>query len=397
MQNYRIFVFLPVALSGLALSALLPVLTPLTRRLELADSQGGAIVSIGSVAMALCAAAWGRYSDRKGRKAAFLAGFAGLSLGYVLFIVVTLAGMSGVMSGMSLFFTLVFARILVGVALPAIPSSAQALIADNTDAQSRSGAMALLGLANGVGLVLGPALGGALAILGLIWPLIATCFLCALGFILIYLRMPQSAPRSDTQAVEKAQMSANLVVWLLISFLTFTTIITLQVCAGYFLQDRLSVHDTEAARILATVLTATGVALIAFQALQLKVLKWSELRLGLVAPFVMSCGLALLLGTASLVSYSVAYALMGIAAGMALTASAAGASNAVGPSHQGLVGGYIAAAQGASAIVAPIASTLIYERWPTLPFWLLICLAWVGFALVAGLALSRRNVAAAES
>lgn len=388
-QDYKKFVFVPVALSGLAIGVIMPILTPLTRSLNLADSQGGAIVSIGSVAMALTASAWGRYSDRYGRRAGILAGFAGLSLSYALFVLVTLAGLQGLMTGTALFLSLVFARVLVGAALPAIPASAQALIADNTDESERGGAMALIGLANGVGLVVGPAFGGALALMGLIWPLVVTCLLCAFGFMLIYLRMPNAGFSAQESVSDKPQLTHALATWIFMGFLTVTTIVTLQVCAGYYIQDRLTVTGAAAARYLALALTSTGVALILFQVVQMKWLKWSELRLGLVAPFVMVLGLAILLSTASIGAYCLAYAIMGVGAGMSMTAISAGAANAVGPAHQGLVGGYIAASHGAAAIVAPISSTLIYEQSVELPFFLLMGLAALAFVIVLVLALRR--------
>jgi len=59
MNKLKATIFLCVALSGLATSVILPILAPLIRELNLSESQGGWMVSIGSVAMALMAAFWG--------------------------------------------------------------------------------------------------------------------------------------------------------------------------------------------------------------------------------------------------------------------------------------------------------------------------------------------------
>lgn len=384
MSSYQKFVFFSVAVSGLALSVIMPILTPLTRELGLADRYGGAIVSFGSIVMALSAAYWGRISDARGRKTGLVAGFVGLTVGYIIFTAIVLFGLRGLMAGMGLFVSLALARGFIGAFLPAVPVSAQALVADNTTSSERSAGMALLGLAQGVGMVVGPAIGGILAGVDLVLPLFFTITLSCLGALWIGFAMNNTAPPVRSEDSTKIAVRENgLWVWLLMGLCTFAAIITIQVCAGYFVQDRLNVSGTAAANILANAFCVVGATLIIAQALQMKLLKWSPVRLAVMGGPSLAAGVICLLGASDPWVFYVAYGLMGIGAGMLITAVNSGASLAVGPDEQGRIGGLVGAAQGLAAIVAPFGGTVLYEINPRLPFWiLLVALGIALFSLV---------------
>lgn len=373
MKSYQRYVVVAVVVSGLALSVIMPILAPLTRELGLADRHGGAIVSFGSIIMALTAALWGRLSDARGRKAGILAGFIGLAIGYALFTTIVIFGLRGLIAGTGLFLALALARGFTGAFLPAVPVSAQALIADNTTSSERSAGMALMGLAQGVGMVVGPAIGGILAGVNLVLPLYFTIGLAAIGAFWIGLRMENSPPMA--RPAERARLSVRkngLWSWLLNGFCAFAAIITIQMTAGYLVQDRLNIAGSEAARVLSIAFCVVGVMLIFAQAVQMKVLKWSPLRLGVTGGPLFALGIICLLHSSAPLMFYGAYALMGVGAGMLTTGVSSGASLAVGPEDQGRIGGLVGAAQGIAAIVAPFGSTVLYELDPRLPFLLLL-------------------------
>lgn len=380
MKSYQRNVFMSLAISGLALGVIMPILTPLTRELGLADSQGGAIVSIGSVAMALSAAFWGRYSDKRGRKAGIMAGFVGILIGYIVMTALFWAGLQDILKGTVLFVLLLAARSFVGVFLPAIPSSAQALIADNTRPEERASAMALLGLGNGVGMVVGPALGGIVAMAGLLYPMGMTVILALIGLIIVSRSMPSGLAGQASQSAARLSPWGNGVwVWMLCAFLIYCAIITMQVSAGFFLQDRLGVSGSTAAQVLAIALTMVGVMLIITQILQMKLLQWGPRRLGVVGGLTFAGAILLLLVSHSALMCYLAYGIMGLGAGMLVTCVSSGSSMAVGPDQQGQVGGLVAVAQGVAAIIAPYGSTVLYEQAMDRPF----VVAAAGLALVA--------------
>ncbi|MDA8991576.1 MFS transporter [Opitutales bacterium] len=108
---------------------------------------GGALGSLYAILQFVFAPIWGRYSDRVGRRSVLLLTLGGTCLGYGLWI---FAGS---------FWILVLSRIIGGVASGNL-SVATAAIADVTSRKDRSKGMAIVGIAFGLGFVLGPALGG---------------------------------------------------------------------------------------------------------------------------------------------------------------------------------------------------------------------------------------------
>ncbi len=108
---------------------------------------GGALGSLYAILQFFFAPIWGRLSDRVGRRPVLIYTLGGTALGYALWI---FAGD---------FWVLVLSRILGGVASGNL-SVATAAIADVTSREARSKGMALVGIAFGLGFILGPALGG---------------------------------------------------------------------------------------------------------------------------------------------------------------------------------------------------------------------------------------------
>jgi len=108
---------------------------------------GGILGSLYAVLQFVFAPIWGGLSDRYGRKPILMFTLFGTALGYFLWI----------MSGN--FWLLVVSRLIGGMAGGNI-SVATAAIADVTSREKRSKGMAFVGIAFGLGFVLGPAIGG---------------------------------------------------------------------------------------------------------------------------------------------------------------------------------------------------------------------------------------------
>ncbi len=390
-KHIKALIFTCVALSGLASAAILPILAPLIRSLHLSVSQGGWMLSIGSLAMAATAAAWGAASDRRGRRFVMLTGFAGLFVTYVLFTAAVWQGLGATITGTALFLLVTVTRAGIGVFLPAVPTAAQALMADHTAAHERSAGMAIIGAASGVGLVLGPALGGVLALRGLVWPLVLATGLCLAAFFVVLAMVPTAAPRAHVQQAGVSPFAPALRPWLLAGVLTWCAIVTVQVSTGFYFQDKLGLSTAQAGPQLAIALTLVGLALLATQTVQVKLLRWPARRMVLTGIVFWLVGLLVLLFTESAASYFAAYAAMGVGAGFTLPGAMTGASLAVPAERQGAAAGLASATQGIGFVVAPLGSTLLYEVEPSLPLW---CLAGLMVLLFAWLA--RPSMAAAR-
>ncbi len=111
---------------------------------------GGILGSLYSVLQFLCAPLWGALSDRIGRRRTLLITVSGLALSYVLWCFA------------ASFWLLVLARI-IGGAMGGNLSVATAAVADVTSREKRSSGLALVGIAFGLGFIIGPAIGGLCA------------------------------------------------------------------------------------------------------------------------------------------------------------------------------------------------------------------------------------------
>lgn len=371
MNRTKIVIAISIALSVLATTLILPILAPLIRELHLSVGQGGLMLSIGSIVMVVAAPFWGTISDRFGRKTVIVTGFLGILTGYAIYTLVVVVGLSGRIAVAAIFVALTASRAFVGAFLSAVPAGGQALMADITDARDRSGGMAIIGAATGLGLIIGPAVSGLLVTGGVTWPLFAAIALCALGAMVSLFFLDATPVHAQTRMRKTSLFSASLRPWLVAGILLWVAIATIQISAGFYFQDRLGLGTENAARMLAVALTLVGTAMFAAQFLQLRALRFAPRVLVIAGAGLWISGLLFLLSTADAVSYYVAYALMGLGSGFLLPGVMAGASLAVDHDSQGVAAGLVASSQGIGFIIGPAVSTALYEWDKALPFWLL--------------------------
>lgn len=368
MARIRFSIFFSVFVAMVALMIIAPIMPPLIRELGLSETHSGLIISLGSIAMALMAPVWGRLSDIKGRKPVILIGFLGMFVSYVLFTATMYAGLSGLIKGGLLVALLIAARAMVGLFIPAVPSSAQAYMADVTDEKDRSAGMAFIGAANGLGLVLGPAIAGVFALIGLIWPLYIGALLPIIAFVVVLLLIPAHKPMIQDKPPKVNPFQKGVRLYLFAGLVTMLSIVTLQVVGGFYFQDQLSLTTQETARMLSMGLMFSGVAMIITQGIQMKNQKWQPKQLLLVGSLLLVISMALFLFVISLLSYYLAFFLFGVGAGLMMPGFMAGSSLAVSREQQGGIAGLLASVQGISAVIAPILSTSLYQVDRHLPF-----------------------------
>lgn len=141
-------IFLTVFIDLLGFGIVLPLL-PIYAKSFGTDVHGvelGLLMASFSLMQFMFAPAWGRLSDRIGRRPVLMVGLAGSVIFYMLF------GIATVYKSLTLLFV---SRIGAGIAGATI-STAQAYIADTTTVGSRNKGMALIGAAFGLGFTLGP-------------------------------------------------------------------------------------------------------------------------------------------------------------------------------------------------------------------------------------------------
>ena len=155
----------------------------------------GTIVASYSAMQFLFAPVLGRWSDHVGRRPVMLISTAGAALSYVLFAIG-----SGFENHAAALWALLISRVFAGVCGANI-TVAQAYIADITPPENRSKRMGLVGMAFGLGFILGPAISGiALKFFGETGPGWAAAALCAANFLLAFFILAESLQPSSGHA-----------------------------------------------------------------------------------------------------------------------------------------------------------------------------------------------------
>jgi MFS family permease len=130
---------------------------------------------------------WGRVSDRLGRRPFIVAGLFASAVSYLIF------GLAGSLA------TLFMSRIAAGAAGGTI-SVAQAYVADTTGPRDRAHGLGMLGAASGLGVLIGPAIGGYFSGFGYHVPGFIAAALCAANGIAAIFFLPESRRPNGTAA-----------------------------------------------------------------------------------------------------------------------------------------------------------------------------------------------------
>ena len=175
----------------MAMMAFVAVVGPVARVLGLQPWQAGLTVTVSGALWMLLARVWGAASDRHGRRPVLLFGVAGVCVAYAAMCLAIDGSLRVRPSVAWAFLALVLTRGAVGAFYAAIPAISQALIADHVPPQRRAGAMASLGAASGVGLVLGPAAAAWLSQFSLGAPLYGMAVLPLLAWAVLWRALPR--------------------------------------------------------------------------------------------------------------------------------------------------------------------------------------------------------------
>jgi MFS transporter, DHA1 family, multidrug resistance protein len=140
----------------------------------------GWMMSTYSLMQLICAPVWGILSDRYGRKPILSIGVLGYAITLFMF-------------GLAKSFLMLFiARSLSGILSSATMPTAMAYIGDNTPQEEKSKGMGQLGAMVGVGVILGPLMGGLLSTDSLSLPFFVGSGLAFLAFLLVIYLLPES-------------------------------------------------------------------------------------------------------------------------------------------------------------------------------------------------------------
>jgi DHA1 family multidrug resistance protein-like MFS transporter len=173
-----LFITLFVVMVGFGL--IFPIMPFYTMQMGATPLQFGLLLASYSVMQFIFSPIWGSLSDKYGRKPFLLLGLAGFSITFVLF---------GLSTSLWMLFV---SRILGGILSSACLPTAMAYIADTTTEEERGQGMGMLGAAMGLGMIVGPAIGGLFSSWHLGLPFFLAASIAALNFIFTAIFLKES-------------------------------------------------------------------------------------------------------------------------------------------------------------------------------------------------------------
>src|SRR6266571_839725 len=196
-QASVVFVLITLFIDILGMGLVIPILPRLVQNLvggEIGEASFifGLLVSIYAVMQFFCAPILGALSDRFGRRPVILMALAGLGVDYIL------------LSMAPTIWWLVLGRIVAGI-FGATFTPAGAYIADVSPPEKRAANFGLIGVAFGLGFIVGPALGGLLGQSNLRLPFIVCAGLTFLNLLFGLFVMPESLKPENRRAIDWSQ------------------------------------------------------------------------------------------------------------------------------------------------------------------------------------------------
>jgi multidrug resistance protein len=194
-------IFLTVFIDLIGFGIIVPLIPSYSEHLGAQGYVIGLIFASYSAMQFIFSPIWGRLSDRHGRRPILLISTAGAAASYVLF-----ARATGLENHTTALWLMVVSRSFAGLCGGNI-TVAQAYIADITPPAERSKKMGLIGMAFGLGFILGPFIGGeSLRHLGDTGPGWVAAAMCAANFLLAWFILTESHRPDSAQAAPRPHL-----------------------------------------------------------------------------------------------------------------------------------------------------------------------------------------------
>ena len=401
-------------LNGISLSMILPLLAPLIRLLKISELQAGLMVSASALLMSLTAMWISKKPNLQNHYYLLSIGFIGMSITWGLFSGVLSYGLMYSMPIGLLFTLLLLTRSSIGffMAMPQIALQSY-VMTRYLDETTRSQKMASFGALNSAGLILGPFLTTLLIIWGILIPLwLAVLLLTVMSMLIVclYQHNGENAQQSHSKShapnhsaltyhfdedqhiqdpllqKEISQQDSNhsqlvrlsdddlrkSMIWLILGFSLYIAIITLNLTAGFYIQDKFQFNIQQSALYFSQCLLIVGIVSVLMQIAISKWLNWSLTQLLMVGLSSMLIGLILSIYTQQIVIFQLAYVFYGIAVACLMPAFTTGASQSVSINLQTKIAALCTMAQALSLVVAPLMSTGLYQLNIIFPYYLLL-------------------------
>ena len=363
-RHQMTILILSLMATSIGQSLVFAILPPLGREVNLGELQITSIITLSSLVFTFASRRWGRFSDKVGRKPIIITGLVGYTVGTLVFTSVFYAGLTGVLSGLTLYGVLLLARSCQSLVMSATAPTVAAYAADNSSQEKRTSTMAKLGTANSMGTILGPAVSGLLATLGLLAPLYFAGALSATAALLAWRQLPSTPRPQITARQTRAKLrytDPRIVRYLASAIGLFIGFSGIQQTLGFQLQDKLSLSGIQTAQMTGAALMVSAIFTFIMQVTVMQRLKLKAgqfVRLGLLSALL---GALFIANFETFAVLAVGMGFLGMAMGLCMPAISAGTSLAVTPEEQGAAAGLVSSCPAIGFIIGPITAGFLYQ------------------------------------
>jgi len=181
LKSPLLAIFLIVSVDVLGLTIILPLLPFYAEKLGASPAVVGMLVSTYALCQLIAGPILGRMSDHMGRRPLLLVSQVGTFIGFMI------------LAYANMLWLVFLSRIIDGITAGNL-SLAQAYISDVTKPEDRAKSFALIGIAFGMGFLIGPAISGFLAQYSYQYPIFAAAALSATSILSTFFLLPSNIP-----------------------------------------------------------------------------------------------------------------------------------------------------------------------------------------------------------
>ncbi|MGH1349291.1 MAG: MFS transporter [Methyloligellaceae bacterium] len=355
--------FISLICIGMGKTVMFSILPAMGAEMGLSVLQVTAIFATNAGAWVIFSPIWGRKSDFWGRRPVILIGFFGYAASLVALAFVTDMGLSKTWPLYVVYPLMVLARLIFGVVGSGSVPAAQAYVTDRTSREERAGGLARLAGAFGFGSMIGPALGGIVAIyMGFLAPIYFVAGMAFLSGILIWYYLPERTGPSESKKIEKVSfMLPEVLPFVLGSAVIGVGMAVSQQLIVYYSIDVFGMNKEQA-----TANGGIGLMISSFMTLFMQLVIIPRLN---VSPGIILKGgvlfiviaFAVMAAAQDLYIMLIAMGLYGIGFGFAMPSASAAVSLSVGVDKQGATAGLISSGHSVGNIIGALAAGLIYS------------------------------------
>jgi MFS family permease len=363
------FVFVTVFLDLVGFGIVIPLLPFYVKSMGGTPETIGFLLASFSFTQLVATPFLGRLSDRYGRRRVILVSLLGNAIAMVIF-----AGASK----LALLWLLFVSRILAGATAGNI-AACQASIADVTSGDERAKGMGRLGAGIGLGMVIGPIIGGSMSKIGAWAPPLAAAALAIADLVGAFFFMPETRPpekRTTTSrrvddtpkpSLVSVLSQRSLLIVLALYFFVFLCMTNLQVALALLVKVRMNWGELEVGRLFG-LFGGIGLIIQGFLIGRLA-RQYGALNLLAFASLLLGAGLGVVGLAGDPIAIVAGVSLIAIGFGIAVPILSTLASTYAGEQSQGAVLGFAQSSGGLARTVGPVWGGYLYAHiGPGAPF-----------------------------